>query len=130
MKKNSILFVHPISQFSGSLKSLEEYLKLLQDKYNLYFLTPSGISAKRLRNYGDVTSVYGLSKFDNSKIGYYRGLRWFLIFRELFLLLPIFIYIYNLKKKKNFDIIHFNEITLIPTIYIFKFGCLSYNKKT
>ena len=121
MKKNSILFVHPISQFSGSLKSLEEYLKLLQDKYNLYFLTPSGISAKRLRKYGDVTSVYGLSKFDNSKIGYYRGLRWFLIFRELFLLLPTIISIYNLKKKKNFDIIHFNEITLIPTIYIFKF---------
>ena len=100
MKKNSILFVHPISQFSGSLKSLEEYLKLLQDKYNLYFLTPSGISAKRLRKYGDVISVYGLSKFDNTKIGYYRGLRWFLIFRELFLLLPTFISIYNLKKKK------------------------------
>ena len=25
------------------------------------------------------------------------------------------------KKKKKIDIIHFNEITLIPTIFIFKF---------
>ncbi len=120
MKKNSILFVHPISQFSGSLKSLEEYLKLLKKKYNLYFIAPSGISAERLRKYGDVTCVNGLSKFDNSQIGYYRGIRWILIFRELFLLLPTIISAYKLKKI-NIDIIHFNEITLIPTIFIFKF---------
>ena len=120
MKKYNILFVHPISQFSGSLKSLEEYLKLLKKKYNLYFLTPPGISAKRLKKYGNVTCVSGLSKFDNSQIGYYRGIRWILIFRELFLLLPTFLSVYKLKKKK-IDIIHFNEITLIPTIFIFKF---------
>ena len=29
-KKINILFVHPIKEFSGSLKSLEEYLKLLK----------------------------------------------------------------------------------------------------
>ena len=29
-KKINILFVHPIQEFSGSLKSLEEYLKLLK----------------------------------------------------------------------------------------------------
>ena len=27
LKKNNILFIHPIKEFSGSLKSLEQYLK-------------------------------------------------------------------------------------------------------
>ena len=122
MKKNNILFVHPIKEFSGSLKSLEEYLKILNKKFNFYFLAPSGVASDRLKKYGKVISVTGLSKFDNSQLGFYRGLRWILIFREILLLLPTIISIYLIKRKfKRIDIIHFNEITLIPTIFIFKF---------
>ena len=122
MKKNNILFVHPIKEFSGSLKSLEEYLKILKKKFNFYFLVPSGVASNRLKKYGKVISVTGLSKFDNSQLGFYRGLRWILIFREILLLLPTLISIYLIKRKfKKIDIIHFNEITLIPTIFIFKF---------
>ena len=121
MKKNNILFVHPIKEFSGSLKSLEEYLKILNSKFNFYFLVPYGPASERLKKYGKVINVIGLSKFDNSKLGYYRNLRWILIFRELLLLFPTFLSIYKIKKKVNkIDIIHFNEITLIPTIYLFK----------
>ena len=88
MKKINILFVHPINEFSGSLRSLEEYLSLLSPNYNFLFLVPRGIASKRLAKYGEVIKVSGLSKFDNSKLGYYRGLRWFLLFRELVLLVP------------------------------------------
>ena len=119
MKKINILFVHPINQFSGSLRSLEEYLSLLSPNYNFLFLVPRGIASKRLSKYGEVIKVSGLSKFDNSKLGYYRGLRWFLLFRELVLLVPTLFSAFFLKKKK-IDIIHFNEITLVPTIFIFK----------
>ena len=119
-KKINILFVHPIKEFSGSLKSLEEYLKLLKKKYNLFFLVPTGITSSRLTKYGKVINVFGLSKFDNSELGYYRGLRWFLIFRELILLFPTFLSVYLLKKNEKIDIIHFNEVTLLPTIFIFK----------
>lgn len=76
MKKHNILFVHPIKEFSGSLKSMEEYLKLLKKNYNFYFLVPTGVASQRLKKYGKVINVYGLSKFDNSQLGYYRNLRW------------------------------------------------------
>ena len=119
--KHNILIVHPIKEFSGSLKSLEEYLKILKKKYNFYFLVPTGVASKRLKKFGKVIDVSGLSKFDNSQIGYYRKLRWLLILREILLIIPTFLSVYLIKKKlKKIDLIHFNEITLIPTIYIFK----------
>ena len=122
MKKNNILYVHPINEFSGALKSIEEYLKLLKKDYNLYFLVPRGVASQRLKKYGKVISVYGLSKFDNSQIGYYKNLRWLLVIREIFLLFPTLYSIFSIKKKiKKIHLIHFNEITLVPTIFIFKF---------
>ena len=121
MKKNNILIVYTIKEFSGSLKSIEESVKLLKKKYDFVFLTPKGLSSQRLSKFGKVIQVWGLSKFDNSRLGYYRNLRWFLIFREIFLLMPtLFAAIYIKLKFKKFSIIHFNEITLIPTIYLFK----------
>ncbi len=121
MKKNSILYVQPIGQFSGSLKSLEETVKSISKKYNVYFLVPNGVAEERLKKYGKVISVTGLSKFDNSKIGYYRGFRWLVLVREIYFLIPTFFSIFKIKKKiKNLKLIHFNEITLIPTIYLFR----------
>ena len=121
-KKLNILIVHSIGEFSGSLKSLEEYLSLISKKYNFYFITPSGVAEERLKKYGQVIKTIGLCKFDNSILGHYKNLRWLLILRELALIFPTLVSILFIKKKfKNIDIIHFNEITLIPTIYIFKF---------
>lgn len=121
-KKINILIVHSIGEFSGSLKSLEEYIKILKKEYNFYFLTPSGVAEKRLEKYGQVIKTTGLCKFDNSILGHYKGLRWLLIIREILLIFPTLLSVYLLKKKiKKIDIIHFNEITLIPTIFIFKF---------
>lgn len=121
-KKNNILIVHSIGEFSGSLKSLEEYIKLLKKEYNFYFLTPYGVAEKRLEKYGQVIKTTGLCKFDNSILGQYKGLRWLLLVREIFLIFPTLLSVYFLKKKiKKIDIIHFNEITLIPTILIFKY---------
>ena len=84
-------------------------------------MAPYGPSSKRLSKFGKVIRVLGLSKFDNSHLGYYRNLRWILIIRELFFLIPtILVATYIKQKFKKLSIIHFNEITLIPTIYIFK----------
>ena len=88
MRKNRILYVHPIGQFSGSLKSLEESVRSVRKKYNVCFLVPDGVATKRLSKYGEVISNIGLSKFDNSKIGYYRGLRWLVLIREIFFVFP------------------------------------------
>ena len=121
-KKNNILIVHSIGEFSGSLKSLEEYLKIMVKDYNFYFLTPSGIAEKRLQKYGHVIKTLGLSKFDNSILGYYRGLRWLILLREILLIFPTLFSVFLIKKNiKKLDLIHFNEVTLVPTIFIFKF---------
>ena len=121
-KKNNILIVHSIGEFSGSLKSLEEYLKIMVKDYNFYFLTPSGIAEKRLKKYGHVIKTLGLSKFDNSILGYYRGLRWLILLREILFIFPTIFSIFLIKKNiKKLDLIHFNEVTLVPTIFIFKF---------
>tara|TARA_Y100000741_G_scaffold339170_1_gene299817 strand:- start:248 stop:1426 length:1179 start_codon:yes stop_codon:yes gene_type:complete len=123
-KKIKILFIQPISQFSGSLRSLEEYLKLLikKKKYEFYFLTPLGPSSKTLKKYGKVFSLIGIPKFDNTEIGKYEGFRWLVILREFFYLILFLFTSIKLKKKiKNINIIHSNEITALPTIIILKF---------
>ena len=64
----------------------------------------------------------GLSKFDNSILGYYRGLRWLILLREILLIFPTLFSVFLIKKNiKKLDLIHFNEVTLVPTIFIFKF---------
>ena len=98
-KKLNILIIHSIGEFSGSLKSLEEYLSIIKKKYNFYFLTPSGVSAKRLKKYGQVIKTSGLCKFDNSILGHYNGLRWLILIREIFLVFPTLISVLLIKKK-------------------------------
>ena len=74
--------------------------------YNFYFLTPSGIAEKRLQKYGHVIKTLGLSKFDNSILGYYRGLRWLILLREILLIFPTLFSVFNKKKYKK---IRFNS---------------------
>ena len=64
--------------------------------------------------------VIGLSKFDNTQLGFYRNIRWLLLIKLLFLLPTVYSLILIKKKIKKIDIIHFNEITLLPTIVIFR----------
>ena len=99
MKKNNILIVHPIKEFSGSLKSLEEYLKLLDKKFNFIFLSPEGEASNRLKKFGKVITVIGLSKFDNSQLGFYKNFRWLIILREIFFFFPTLFSILYIKKK-------------------------------
>ena len=122
MKKIKILFVQPIGQFSGSLKSLEEYLKILSPKkYNFIFLTQKGTACDRLRKFGKVFKCSGIAKFDNTVVGHYKGFRWLVLIRELFYLISTFLAIKEIKKNcDDINIIHVNEITAIPTIFILK----------
>ena len=103
MKKIKILFIQPIGQFSGSLKSLEEYLKILpKNKYNFIFLTQKGTASQRLSKFGKVFACNGISKFDNTDIGYYRGFRWLILLREFFYLFSTFFNISEIKKKRRY----------------------------
>lgn len=60
-----------------------------------------------------VRQVKGLSQFDNTRYGYYRKLRWLILIRE-FLLFPFALAGLFRLRSKPFDLIHINEITLLP----------------
>jgi glycosyltransferase involved in cell wall biosynthesis len=127
-KKINILYIYPISQFSGSLKSLQEYLQILpKKKYNFYFIAPIGKASEILSKFGTVIKTLGITKFDNTTIGYYRAIRWLILIREIIYIFPTLYGCLVLKiYQKKIDIIHLNDSTALPIIFFLKFF---YNSK-
>ena len=62
-----------------------------------------------------------IPRFNHFELGYYRGLRWFLILRELLAILYFIIFLIFKKKKKNIERIHLNELELIICAPFLKF---------
>jgi glycosyltransferase involved in cell wall biosynthesis len=62
----------------------------------------------------EVTPAFGLSQFDNTLYGYYRGLRWFILLRELFYLPFSLGALWRAKRQGPYQLIHINEVTLLP----------------
>ncbi len=111
----NVLYFHPASVYGGAAKSLIELFKLLR-KFNVNgtVVTPKGAVCQAFVEVGlNIFPVKGLSQFDHTRYGYYRGLRWIILFRELFFLPYSLLALWQLKKQ-SFDLIHLNEITLLP----------------
>ena len=117
MKKDyKILFIQPIEAFSGSLKSSEEYIKDLHQKFTFVFFTPKGHSSSILKKYGKVFTTLGMCKYDNTENSHYRGLRWILVIREIIYFIFTIFALLNIKMHtKEVNLIHLNEITGLPT---------------
>lgn len=121
MNKKKILIIHHRSQYGGAPKSLIENLKFLQQSKNLEIdiICPFGDVYKRLSKMKiNLIKTYGVPLFDNSNYGYYKNLRWLIILRELYFFLLF--YWTLIKIKKNYDLIHINEILCFPIIPILK----------
>lgn len=119
----NILFLHGVSAFGGSTKSLLElFTQLKQHGVRGTVLCPSGKSEKALSEAGMNTfTALGLSQFDNTLYGHYRGLRWIILLRELIFLLPSLFALLRIRlTAKQFDAIHANEITLLPLALLAK----------
>ncbi len=118
-----IFFLHGVSAFGGSTRSLVELFAQLQSHdITASVLCPAGKSEKLLSSQGMEThKIWGLSQFDNTLFGHYRGLRWLILIREFWFFLPTLWGLLRLKfSAKNFDIIHANEITLLPIAILAK----------
>lgn len=111
----NVLYLHPAAAFGGASKSLIELFALLKaGGVRGTVLTPVGPVGKSFASVGlDVRSLKGLSQFDNTRYGYYRRLRWLILLREL-LLLPFSLRGLWRLRCESFDLIHINEITLLP----------------
>ncbi len=115
MKK--LLFINHSSSTGGAQRSLYEYLKLINKdkKFKIYLLTPDSDN-ELLKEFETINYPY-LPQFYNGVKSYYRGLRWLLLLREFLYLFIFFCFCGFLKLKyKKFDLIYFNDITLIPCI--------------
>ena len=119
-KPIQVLFLHPFSVYGGSTKSLVEMFSALPPgAVRGTCLAPSGLAEQALRSAGmSVIPVLGLSQWDNTRIGYYRGLRWIVLLRELLLLYSTLKAVRHAKNLSRYDIIHCNEITGIPVAFL------------
>jgi len=114
-----VLYLHPSAAFGGASKSLIEFFLILRRMgISGTVISPRGPACSAFKEAGfHVFPVSGLSQFDNTRFGFYRGLRWLILLRELFFL-PVSLYAITLLRKERFDLIHANEITLFPLAVI------------
>lgn len=83
-------------------------------------LTPAGSAARAFTDVGmEVVSVRGLSQFDNTRYGHYRSLRWIILLRELLFLPGSLLAIWRMRGER-FDVLHVNEVTLLPLAIVAK----------
>lgn len=117
----NVLFLHPAAQFGGASKSLIElYAVLRVAGVKGTVLAPAGPVCQSFTEAGmQVEAVKGLSQFDNTRYGYYRKMRWIILLREIFLLPFSLLGLWRLRGEA-FDLIHANEITLLPLAVVAK----------
>lgn len=110
-----ILYIHPAAAYGGASKSLIELFSCLRSSgIDGAVLTPLGTASEAFERAGmAVHPVRGISQFDNTRYGYYRKLRWMILLRELFFLSFSLRGLWRLRRDR-FDLIHVNEITLLP----------------
>lgn len=116
-----VLFLHPAGAFGGASKSLIELFTCMKSMgVQGTVLTPGGSSVRAFADAGmSVRSVKGLSQFDNTRYGHYRRMRWIILLRELCLLPSSLLALWKLRQQ-HFDLLHVNEITLLPLAIIAK----------
>lgn len=113
----NVLYFHHAGFFGGSGRSLLELLHSLKnDGVIPYIVCQRGKMADEFEMLvNNVIKVKGLSQFDNTLYSFYRGRRWLVLLRELFLLPFTFCAIVQAKLKfKNIELVEINEYTLLP----------------
>ncbi len=116
-----VLYINHVSPLAGSSRSLLELLYCLPcSKVKKFVISPRGEFANEIiKNKIPFIPAFGISQFCNTEYGYYRNTRWLILIRELLFFLKSILTFYKAKKKwGDFDIIHLNEMTLIPNIII------------
>lgn len=110
----NVLYLHPFSSFGGATKSLSELVSFFpKSEVSCSAIVPKGPVEEALKQSGITTiRTHGLSQWDNTRYGHYRGLRWILLIREFYYLPATLRSVYLAVKKDHYDIIHCNEITV------------------
>jgi glycosyltransferase involved in cell wall biosynthesis len=119
-----VLYIHPAATFGGASKSLIEiFSNLKQHGVKAWVICPKGTASSAFLAAGmNAIETVGLTQFDNTYYSHYRKLRWIILIRELFFLpFSIMALIRAKNMRVKFDLIHVNEVTLLPTACIAKY---------
>lgn len=115
-----VLVIDGIGPFGGSSRSLFEALRALPAGAAevLMLIVRGTVVPYYERVSHDRVVARALSHFDNTKYGYYRGMRWVVLLRELVNLVPTVRAVWAAKRRwTHVDVIHGNELTdLIPVL--------------
>jgi len=116
-----VLYIDGVGPFGGASRSLYEVLRALpREEVQKYFISARGTVLPYYSELADdMVTVIGLTRFDNTKYSFYRGLRWIVVLRELFHLPSTLIAISEARLRwKHIDLIHVNEITeILPAMF-------------
>lgn len=120
--KKKIVILNNSKIFGGPQKSIIQNIKILEKNFDFLIITPKGSSLKNFL-INDIKCIISpeLPQFDNTIFGYYNGLKWIILLREIYRFFNYFLFlIFNRKdiRFKNIDIIHGNEINLLPAIFL------------
>lgn len=112
----NVLYLHSTATFGGASKSLIELFGGFPARtVRATVVCPSGQAAEQFRKAGmEVVECAGLAQWDNTRYSHYRGRRWLILLRELVLWPATLLVLSRVARDKEFDLIHANEITLLP----------------
>lgn len=116
-KKIKVLYIDGDGPFGGASRSLFEAVRALPSgTVEPLFVASEGTALDFYRQVAsDVVTTRGMSKFDNTRYSYYRGIRWLVLLREIFHIPFMLKALLQAKKRWNdIDLIHVNE-----AVYIF-----------
>lgn len=116
----NILFLHSTSSFGGASKSLSELSAVLSNDIDIHVVAPNGNVVEFFNKAGMKVHISDVSQFNHTEYGYYKGLRWLVLIRELIYFPSSYHKIKRIIQTNSFDVIHLNEVTLLPWAWILK----------
>ncbi|HDS1767343.1 glycosyltransferase family 4 protein [Pseudomonas putida] len=111
-----ILYIDGDGPMGGASRSLFEAVsRLVGLGVSPYFLVSSGTASDFYRKVSnELVETRGMSKFDNTRYGYYRGVRWLIVLREIFHAPFMISALLRAKRKWGaVDVVHVNEFVYI-----------------
>ncbi|HEY0233840.1 MAG TPA: glycosyltransferase family 1 protein, partial [Afipia sp.] len=79
-----VLYIHMAGAFGGASRSLYEAVRSFPaGAVTPVFVAPRGSVLDFFSRLGEVIVARGISQFDNTRYGHYRGLRWLILLREM-----------------------------------------------
>lgn len=110
-----VIYLHPFSAYGGATKSLAELIGAMPSgAIEGVVLAPPGVASESLHRVGlTVLPVRGLSQWDDTRFGHYRGARWLILLRELAYWPGSLLALRRAARHGPYDLIHCNEITAL-----------------